>query len=235
MIGEQPDGRFGRYVGPRDIVIDGAPTPVPFWAPDRAFEGAIVIVVGGGPSHAAADLRLLAPRHPVIAINSACRHVRPAATERDILYFTDNSWAENRPELLTGWPGPVVTSNRNAKARLGEAVRRLDLVALTAAIGAGTDAVQASSGHTAACLAWLMGARRIVLLGFECRAVEGRTHGHGDYQQHDMGAFEERFLPGWRALAPAFRSLGADVVNATPGSAIDVFPFLSLAEAIAER
>ena len=223
-----------RYIGPRRIVIDGNPTPVPFWAPDLAFEGMTVVLIGGGPSHGRLDLRLLTG-HRFIAINSSCRKVQPIATAEDILYFTDNSWSEHYPALLQGWPGPIVTSNRNTKARLGDAVRRLDISALTAAMQVVSDRVQASSGHSAACLAAIMGARRIVLVGFEGQAVDGRTHGHADYRQHDTGIFVARFLPGWRSLAPAFERMGVEIVNATPAadSAIRDFRFASLTEALA--
>jgi hypothetical protein len=219
-----------RYVAPRHVVIDGTPAPVPFWQPDRAFAGLTVVIVGGGPSHADLDLDRLRGRR-FIAINSACRTVRPAATSADMLFFTDNSWNENRPDLAAGWPGPVVTSNRNAKARLGAAVHRLDLEALTRFIGVRSDYVQASSAHTAACLAALMGAARLALVGVECRLVDGRSHGHDDYSMHDTAPFAERFIPGWNGLAPAFRRLGVEVVNCTPGSAVDCFQRMDLDEA----
>lgn len=221
-----------RYVGPRQVVIDGNPAPVPFWPLDRRYAGLTVVLIGGGPSHADLDLDLLRG-HCLIAINSSCRKVRPIATEHDMLYFSDNSWAENRPELLPDWPGPVVTSNRNTKARLGDAVHRIDITALTMAIGVGPDYVQASSGHSAVCLAAVMGARRVVLTGCECQAIAGRTHGHNDYGDQDTNHFRERFLPGWAALAPVLAGMGVEVLNATPVSAIRDFPFVTLAEALA--
>lgn len=221
-----------RYVGERRIVIDGAPTPVPFWSPDRSFDGLAVVIVGGGPSHAAIDLDVLRG-HRFVAINSACRKVRPIATPADALYFTDNSWNERRPELAAGWPGLVISSNRNVKARLGDAVRRIDIDELTLTMQVRPDFAQASSGHSGACLAAIMGARRLVLVGFEARAIDGRTHGHIDYTQPEPEAFKERFIPGWRALAPQFARLGVEVINATPESAVDCFPFRPLAEALA--
>lgn len=220
-----------RYVGPRHIVIDDRPAPAPFWIPDRAFAGLTVTIVGGGPSHARFDLDLLRWRR-FIAVNSACRRLRDIATGADPLFFHDNSWAENRPELIADWPGPVMTSNRHAKARLGDRVQYIDMTALTEHMAALPDHVGASSGHTAACLAALMGARRIVLIGFECRAVDGRTHGHGDYSHHDIGVYAEQFLPGWRGLAPAFDRLGVEIVNATPGSAIEEFPVAELSDVL---
>jgi hypothetical protein len=220
-----------RYVGPRHIIRDGNPTPVPFWDPDRAFLGTTVVLIGGGPSHAEIDLAALSG-HRFIAINSSCRKVRPVATADDFLYFSDNGWAERFELLVRDWPGPVVTSNRNTKARLGDLVRRLDIAVLTRAIGVMSDHVWASSGHSAACLAAIMGARRIVLVGFEGQFIDGRSHGHDDYRVSDALVFTARFLPGWKGLAPAFERLGVELVNATPRSAIAEFPFVSLSEAL---
>lgn len=220
-----------RYVGPRQIVIDDKPTPVPFWEPDNSYDGLTVTLIGGGPSHAEFDLALL-QGHRFIAINSSCRRVRPIATADDMLYFTDNSWNENHPAYAADWPGPVVCANRHAKARLGDAVRRIDPSALTLFMQAGPDYVQASSGHIAACLAVRMGARRIVLIGFEGQAVNGRSHGHDDYAQRNDEAFEERFLPGWRGLVGAFQRLDVEVLNSTPQSAVREFPFTNLQDAL---
>jgi hypothetical protein len=218
-----------RYVAPRHIVIDDQPAPVPFWEPD-AWGEATAVIIGGGPSHV--DIPADAYRaHRFVAVNSACRHVAPIASGRDILYFSDNSWAERFEHLIRTWPGLVVTSNRNTKARLGTLVNRLNLTAVTEYAGASPDYVQASSGHTAACLAAMMGATRLVLIGFEGGYVNGRSHGHTDYVQHDEHAFRERFLPGWSGLAPAFRRLGVDVLNATPRSAVTDFPTVDFAEA----
>lgn len=77
-----------------------------------------------------------------------------------------------------------------------------------------------------------MGAARIVLVAFEGRAIDGRTHGHGDYSMADHGSFRERFLPGWTGLAPAFERLGVEVLNATPRSAVTDFPFVDFKEAL---
>lgn len=220
-----------RYVGERRIVIDGNPTPAPLWTPDRSMAGEAVVLIGGGPSLADLDIDVLRG-HRFVAINSGCRKVRPIATDRDPLYFSDNSWAENRPELARGWPGPVITCNRNAKIRIGDAVRYIDVLALTMAMQVMSDRVQASSGHIAGCLMAEMGAVRLILVGFDCRLVNGRSHGHADYSHEDAAAFKERFLPGWRALAPAFAERGIEVINATPGSAIRDFPFMPLREAL---
>lgn len=221
-----------RYVGERHIVIDGQPAPAPLWEPKREFDGQTVVIVGGGPSHAAVDLDLLRGRR-LIAVNSSCRRVCSIAAAEDLLYFSDNSWAERFLDLIGDWPGRVATCNRRAQAWLGPVVRRIDILGLTERIGVIPDHVQASSGHIAACLAAVMGARRIVLIGFEAQIVDGCSHGHADYTQQDILAYAERFQPGWQGLAPAFRRIGVEVLNATPGSAITCFPVVDLREALA--
>jgi len=220
-----------RYVGPRHIVIDEAPAPVPFWEPDRALVGETVVIIGNGPSLMAASPAAIADVR-FVAVNSACRWAASIATPADILYFTDNSWSENRPHLAAEWPGPVVTSNRNAKARLGAAVQYLDIIALTEWAEAPPDAVQASSGHSAAVLAARLGAVRVILLGFDGRRANGRSHWHDDYSEHDDAPYRERFIPGWRMLAPVFAAKGVELINATPGSAIDAVPFRPIGECV---
>ena len=217
-----------RYVAPRHIVIDDNPTPVPFWQPGPWGDVAAVIV-GGGPSHVDVPPAVYRP-YRLVAVNSSARHVLPVAKPEDILYFSDNSWSERFERLIRDWPGLVVTSNRNTKARLGHLVNRLNLVELTEWTKCSPDFVQASSGHTAACLAAFMGARQITLIGVEGGYVNGRSHGHTDYVQHDEHAFRERFLPGWTGLAPVFTRLGVRVFNATPVTAIREFPAVRLEE-----
>ena len=77
-----------------------------------------------------------------------------------------------------------------------------------------------------------MGAVRVVLIGFECQVVDGRSHGHSDYPQRNDEVFEDRFLPGWRFLGPAL-ARRADIINATPHSAIREFRHMPLGEALA--
>jgi hypothetical protein len=74
-----------------------------------------------------------------------------------------------------------------------------------------------------------MGAARIVLLGFDMRIADGRSHCHDDYESRDPNLYETDFRPafeGWNAAA--FRA-GVEVVNATPGSALTEFAVVDLA------
>ncbi len=232
-MGLDQDGKGFRYVSERHIVIDENPTPAGFWNLKRIYEDKTVLVLGGGPSHVEVDLNLLSNCR-LIAVNSSCRKVMGIATEEDILYFSDNSWSEIYKGLIDAWPGLVVTSNRNTKVRLGNLVHRLDLQDLTEYMQIKSDYVQGSSGHTAVCLGIRLGAKKIILTGFECdpNPSSGKTHGHGDYSQENIHAFEERYIPGWTAMAKRFRELGCEVINSTLNSKVRDFTFVSLEQAI---
>lgn len=221
-----------KCVGPRHFVDDGATRFPDHWQWRRDFEGRTVVILGNGPS-----LARFMPQQvqgvPLIAINSACRWARPVATPADLLYFADNSWNEAHPALALAWPGVVVTSNRYAAARLAPLGLRLDVTALTYAVGVHPDATHASSGHTSAALAAAMGAARVVLLGFDGGHRGGRAQWHDDYREGDESVYADRMIPGWRDLVPGLARLGCEVVNATPASSIDAAPFLELAAALA--
>jgi len=217
-----------RMVRARRFVDDGVATFPEPWAWGDGLAGMTVVVLGNGPSLADADPQAVRGRR-LVAVNSACRWAQPVATPEDLLYFTDNSWNENHPALADAWPGIVVTANRYAAARLAPRAKRLDVTALAAAMGGSQDGLQASSGHTAVTLALAMGARRVVLLGFDARSVAGRTHWHRDYAEDRGDAlYRERFVPAWHAVAAVAERLGAELLNATPGSAIDAIPFRPL-------
>lgn len=221
-----------RMVGPRHFVDDGvAQFPAP-WQWGSEFGGQVVVVIGNGPSLSRFQPELLAGVR-LIAINSACRWAHSIATKDDFLYFADNSWNERYPDLADRWPGVLLTANRYAAARLRPRARRLDVTALSQAVAGNPDAIHASSGHTAATLACAMCAARVVLLGFDARLVDGRSHWHGDYSMDDAGIYADRFVPGWWGVAEVAEMLGVEIVNATPDSAINGIPFVPLPKALA--
>ncbi len=90
-----------------------------------------------------------------------------------------------------------------------------------------------NSGYQAINLAVHLGARRIVLLGYDMQpAPDGTDHFFGD---HSHGV-----KPPWRELLPFFHTLvrpleaiGVQVVNATRRTALECFPQMTLAEALA--
>lgn len=82
-----------------------------------------------------------------------------------------------------------------------------------------------SSGYQAINLAYLWGATRIVLLGFDCKPVDGKDHWFG---QHPSGLTQIQpyslWLENYVDLARDLKAEGVEVINCSPDSALRCFP-----------
>lgn len=91
-----------------------------------------------------------------------------------------------------------------------------------------------NSGYQAINVAVHLGALRIVLLGYDMQATEGKSHWFGDHPKplrhgHTYGVW----LTFFRSLVQPLADLGVTVINATRTTALETFPRMSLAEALA--
>lgn len=84
-----------------------------------------------------------------------------------------------------------------------------------------------NSGYMAMHIAAHAGARRLLLFGFDMRP----GHWHGRYPKGFYNTAAEqygRWIKLFATLAPELAKRGVEVFNCTPGSALEVFPFLAL-------
>jgi hypothetical protein len=90
-----------------------------------------------------------------------------------------------------------------------------------------------TSGYAALNLAVLKRARKIVLLGYDYGVIDGRHHYHDEHFWHKPG---DQSWPAWAkrfdSAAIQCRDLGIEVINASPRSAIECFPKMSIEEAL---
>lgn len=100
-------------------------------------------------------------------------------------------------------------------------------------VGAGVVRDGRSSGHKAVGLAIALSAKRIVLLGFDMRVVDGRSHFHDAYQARDPALYEQSFIPAFRGWNEQAKAAGVEVLNATPNSALEEFSRVDLDEVLA--
>ncbi len=80
------------------------------------------------------------------------------------------------------------------------------------------------SGYQVANLAYLMGCATLILIGYD-----GHNGGQHFFGQHPAGTLRvktnfERFNKNWIAVAEQLGQLNLNIINCTPGSAIDVVP-----------
>ena len=91
-----------------------------------------------------------------------------------------------------------------------------------------------NSGAQAIGLALLKGCRRIVLVGFDMRSVDGKQHFFGDHPapMHNRTDYEV-FIPHFERAAATLPD-EVRIVNATPDSALRCWPMMDLEAALAE-
>lgn len=205
------------------------------WDPEPILAGKKVFLLAGGPSltpDVAARLR----NRCRIAINSSCL----IAPDADVLFFTDNGWYDNHAAIVRDWPGIVVTLSIGAKRALPDKLRRFSVRWMEGFPRPGDVDIKMgrSSGHTAISVAYAMGCRDVVLVGYDMRVVDGREHHHTDYldgHPRDLNQYERDFLPAFKGWNAAAEAVGLRVRNATPGSALHEFPMVDLDVILAER
>lgn len=91
-----------------------------------------------------------------------------------------------------------------------------------------------NSGFQAVNLVMHFGARLIILVGFDMRLVDGKQHFFGSHPGSMLPIREDIVMNWRRRFSEAAKHLphGIEIINATPGSALDCFPQMSLLEAL---
>lgn len=90
-----------------------------------------------------------------------------------------------------------------------------------------------NSGHMALNIATLAGASPIALLGYDAReGVNRKKHWFGDHPDSTAPAYQDMVRMMRTAMAP-LAALGIEVLNASPGSALDAFPRITIEDFLA--
>lgn len=212
-----------------------------YWTAEELWPKSTFVCIGGGPSltqwqvDQCRDRIEHGRRVRVIAINDAYK----LAPWADVLYFCDDKWWQWHHRHLADWKGLIVRLQGGlhdfGDARI-KVLRNLDQVQGLAAQRDGLHHGR-NSGYQAIGLAVHLGARKIVLLGYDmhCPLVNGRpkTHWFGDHPGGTSPDVYERMMrPNFDSLVPPLQERGIDVVNATPGSHLRCFRMTSLENAL---
>lgn len=160
----------------------------------------------------------------VIAINTTYQ----MAPWADVLYACDDTWWHEYHDKMDGVTCEKWTQDEPSAKKYG-----LKFIRSQASNGLsrtpGLIYQGKSSGYQAIGLAHQAGAKRIILLGFDCHG----THWHGNHPKglNKRLPFAD-WIPRFEALAKDLKADGVEVINCTPGSAITAFPMMSLDEAL---
>lgn len=185
------------------------------------------VVIASGPSLSNEQLgRVLAAIDRsacrVITVNNTCQRAPWAHAH----YFGDYMACKEYVPALR-YPNGPCRGEWWTGARAGAERYRMNHVKYVAKPGFGDELVHmgGNSGFQAINLAMLWGAKKILLLGFDMkRGEDGRDHWFG---QHPPHLVQTQLYGAWidslTKAAPDASERGVDIVNVTPGSALDCF------------
>lgn len=206
-------------------------TPVPRWWP-----GLTVACVAPGPGVTAEDVARIRGVWPVVSVNDAIQ----LAPWADVAYSSDLKWwarVEGLPAFAGIRYGLVANPNRAARTSGYEAWPAVRLLWNAGPHGLSLNPLALrhghNSGYAAVNLAFLAGARRILLLGYSMgNSRDGRGYFWGG--KTDASKYE-KYLRAFETLAPELDGRAVEVVNLTEGSALRAFPRDTLARELSRE
>lgn len=191
----------------------------------RAWEGRTVAVMASGASMNLESAQMVrAAGLPAIVVNDTYR----LAPWADILYAADRRWWEANPEAVTEFAGVKLVAQSGLPFH--------EVIQIQRSGQRGFDPrpqfirTGGNSGYAAVHIALHTGAARVLLLGFD-------MHGKHWFGSHTRRTPDNRLLTdppphSFKLWCERFNDLrgasGAEIVNCTPGSALQAFRFSRL-------
>lgn len=199
------------------------------WTIEPIFKGTDVFVVGSGYSLRNQDPNALKGKN-IIVINRSLQW----APFAHVLFWMDKAIFDIIESDVRKWKGLAVTTCLPCKA---EMPRKIKLVTSPQVLGLCVDPTGISSGknsgHGAINLAYHLGAKRIILLGFDMRVGYGQTsHFTDDTHEPQPWRYKDSYIPAFNQIAIDLEQAGVPVLNATPKSALEAFPKVDLADVL---
>jgi len=183
-------------------------------------------IIGGGPSVSKTNLKLLHKKF-VIGVNTAFLF----GSWIDIWFFGDSDIYKDYRFHINDWPNRIVSCASAAKRdKRIEYLQRCARHAICMEEGHISFYEKgANSGASAINLAIREGFNKIVLVGFDMRIVDGQHHYHNLYRTEPNEGAYARFMGHFKAIS---EETTAEIINATPDSALPFFPFRNLEDLV---
>jgi hypothetical protein len=190
------------------------------------ISGRDVYVIGGGPSFREEYIEFLENKL-IICINTAFKYFKnPTA-----IYWCDDSWACNNLDALESHPCKMRFTSRfngdgfitkNIKTTAGATVLRR-----TGDFGIDPNIDNVRGNNSGAHMINFltnMKVKRIILLGFDMKIKNGKSHWHSGYGYPlSNNVYTDLFIPSIESMAPAVKLLGVDVINCSIDSDLTCF------------
>lgn len=203
-----------------------------YWSVPLMWPNSTIFILGGGPSIKDLDLDLIKEIWPVISCNLAFIDYPWV----DVMYFGDckvHTWVSEKGRYcnqFVKYQGLKISCCPDTRDDPDiKTLFRLPKGITTDKRSIGWNV---NSGGSAINLAYHFGARRVILLGFDMKKVEGKDNFH-DYNyvpnKHDV---YHKFLYFFKFIKKDADKLGLEIINATVGSSLDLFPIVPYEEVI---
>ena len=183
------------------------------WKVPKMWADQTVYIVGGGPSLKRLDLSLIHDKR-CIGVNNSYR----LGDWIDICWFGDSRWLvwhSTDKRFVDGWRDFAgIRASCVARIKDHKDIKYVELSSKQAGIEKNPLRVcwNKTSGASAINIAYHLGARRIVLLGFDMRIVDRKENWHDDHLTHgDRKNPYPRFLKSWGVLTNELKELGGGV------------------------
>lgn len=221
------------------------------WVMPKIWEDGTCWIIGGGsslikqfniPKNVVDDVRsgksnisayspymkFLHDKH-VIGINGAFR----LGDWIDICFFGDKSWYFQNRKDLKNFSGLIIGCPNFLQGAGWKEENVLYLQKEQRSYGISTNPSKVcwnrNSGSAAISVAVHAGCKRIVLVGFDMKLIQGVGHWHNLYNGKTTMPFD-RHLVGFSTIAKDAERLGIEIINLSKESKIDCFPKMSLKE-----
>ena len=190
--------------------------------------GETIFIIGGGTSLRDFNWASLNGKK-TIAINKSIISYPNA----NILYWTDSrvySWLKQDIDNFNGLKYTI----RDHHSYVGDIkilkkVNKFNLEESKDTLSHGNN-----SGYAAINLAYHLGAKRIILLGYDMRNDGKKSHYHDGYPVPITGdnIYRDEFIPGFQVLAHLLKTKGVEVYNASLNSLLTVWPKITIDKAL---
>ncbi len=215
-----------------------------------AWSGHTAVIIAGGPSLTHSDV------HRVREAHATCKDVRCIVVNdaylltpwADVHYAADSHWhkwhtdgiarLEYTPMQVAalwaefaGQKCTIENSGANVEDDTVHMLRNKTFPNHSNGLSLDPQALVTgrNSGFQALNLAVLAGAKRVILLGFDGQpARDGKAHWFGNHPRPTPEAAYPLYRQAMSAAENALLEAGVEVINCSPGSAIDAFPKRSL-------
>lgn len=197
---------------------------------EKIFKNETIFLIGGGPSLKKFDWNLLNGKR-TIAINKAILTYPNA----DVLYWTDSrfyNWYKKQIDQFTGPKYTIRNGPYDDSITLLKKGIKYGLEEAPSSLSHGNN-----SGYAAMNLAYHLGAKKIILLGYDMGNINNESHYHGGYPTKATSneVYDKQFIPGFTKIGDLLKSKGIEIYNASLISKLNCFPKITFQKALSIR